>query len=163
MTLLEQLYNHPQNNLNDTYLAAFVSADKTYPIFVRRVIASEAGKYRADCVGYKWGYDTTDVMFFTWYSDEQIKRETSERLYSTEQINSYRWRPAERALKMPYPIESKLALAELKPFIAYANDLSIYVVVALDKDHVRQQLVANEQLQIEALDLNKPSVQLLSI
>jgi len=109
-------------------------------------------------------YDSNDVMPFVWYSDEQIQRETSERLYTVEQINGYRWQPMNHSLKMPYSIESNLLLQPLKAFVVQSTlPNTSAVVVALDANHAKAQYNASDpELVVDwcyELDMTRPNIE----
>jgi hypothetical protein len=161
-TTLEQLYLHPQNGMDNVYIAAFVSADRTYPIFVTRVIKMDSGNLCVECMGFKWGYEpSVPTMNFAWYDDEQLQRETSERLYTIEQINTYRWQPMNQTLKMPYSIESNLLLQPLKIFLCEIEDTNgdgYAVVIALNAYHARSLITSAGAVHITEIDPTMPNI-----
>lgn len=81
---LEELYNHPDNGKDDIFLAAFLSADGTYPIFVTRIYKSD--HYRMCCIGYKWGYNSSDKMIFDIYDDASLRREVSQQFFTWHEL-----------------------------------------------------------------------------
>lgn len=173
MNILAELYEHPRNGHDDIFLAAFVSSDRTYPIFITKVAKIDQHKYRAECIGYKWGYaEGVDVIRTSWYNDEMLQRETAYRLYTLEQINQVRWQPSHLTVTLPASIAGKLRLTPLKAYgveIDYEDLPSEYaVVMAISKDHVREMLLAvnpkqnRRYISISELNLTQPNIHWLT-
>lgn len=161
--ILESLYHHPNNGEGGVFLAAFVSADRTYPIFVHWV-DKRGDRYIAECEAPKWGYDSDDKMNFCWYSDEQLLRETSERLYTVAQINNYRWRPANASLTVPAELAARFRLQPLQIYMIHNYVYDEHVVVTcIDRNHGWEQISRmwdwnRDDCSFTAIELDKPDV-----
>lgn len=167
---LEELYNHPANGASNAFLAAFLSSDGTYPIFITKVTRNDSGQYTAAGIGYKWGYSSPDTMRETFWSDDHLQRNVSRQFFHWYEVSEHRFAPGVSA---PMPIATQ-AKCHFLPFLMHrityqkspgGEDSWVYVAVASAiSEHHAQWLLENESdddlCNIGVEPLNRPHIML---
>jgi hypothetical protein len=164
LSSLKELYEHPDNGKPGVYLAAFLSADKTYPIFVTKVTRHDSIRFTATGIGFKWGYDSPDKMNETFYSDDQLAREVSRQFFAWNEVHAYRFAPQWIAVPLPLAIQNACRFLPLKTYsLTYNKDTEIEddwrytaLAIAISFPHalwqLRQQVADTCNIRHEEID-----------